>query len=1195
MEDSSYIVSLRSRIDSVCRGHVRWLEWLRRPWIPVQQSKSLLESGCFAANYWLNGDIMPKGGQSWQPPDSIMDTSFQILKLTSYSRLIDNEDDQRIERHTSLLRDISLPWLLEIDDLDRRGTFAWPHAHDDGINTYRLDDHVWIWRGLQSLEQSGLWDYSPLTKSTSDGKILWKEENNRWIRHLLDIHGFHLDVASDEATGLEFIFDKISQAYRRLVPGNVQRGVLQRFTIENEVSRKRMLAVTRSPRDTRFLMHARDTALFYGHDRGFFMPDTSFNELWKGTAESQRNHEENLEESWENMLRFSLGVVAGTRGFSLNTKKPDELARSSTLALIAASSHNGVIPGELNPLNGSPARFTNEEDRDYYYHVGFESSHILLVDARKIEDAFLPSGFSSLEEKQPTRPKTSSEDRDAELRRQIRREMTDTVRKEITLQPKRKEVGSDQPGSELDLLLKSLETTSWRVDGQRTLNMKKAVVFNNNLIDARSIVNVDEEWLYFYPAFLTAQRIDLNKQLKSFVEPDSDQYTLDSAGSVIDQALKTYLTKFYPRDLVFDEEDDLCNAVAFVASTPSGKQKRLSKRQKRRQDERASAPSLNNYQLWSWKIGAVPRSASTAKKRFVWLPHANSVTALLCWIASTEAERPSMSLFFDRHSKFEKHLWDDTTLSRNVWQTELHLSFYVVSDKNLPQHIGLPSLSRAPFPGSSKKEIRRASMGFRFDGDFFDRYWTCHFIQYIPTCSPVSISQDPRNNLKTTPYSTWDFDFDSDGFGRDKDKHWWQRKVLELHLLQRMLDAINTGAHEILTQVSSELGLPLTESFLSFSILNHETYTSSKDNWQKFEYILQAVEEDLTASLNTLQKWNSREEDRGQERPRWTLNDERKYRGYIDKFRGQTDRRIRDLTAHRDNIRKLKDTLTASREKIRDDLEKENIRSFTYVTVIFLPLGFAASFFSMSGAPEQILIVLLVEFAAAALAVTIALLFCAKAVFAAAKFVLQPLKHLRKETAHRLEQYYRSTIQESLLLKDRTDNHQRPASVVRRVDSGPGIGSFKPGPRRPNLLDSDGSRPWFWIAYFFLEIPARRLALAMAVLTDSSGGLSLNAVGTIVLGILLLPAYGTSRVLQVMAHNMLSLGRILGESSRHFQEGPGWPLYEISPSSMLIVFVHQDTSELYISLQYQGTKMVQGGRETLFFVISRVLQHQHRY
>lgn len=77
---------------------------------------------------------------------------------------------------------------------------------------------------------------------------------------------------------------KFMEITKRLSPNNVQRNVLQRFTAENDVFRevKRMLAVTRSAMDMRFLLHARDTVLLYGEDSDFFVPDISFLQLWKG-------------------------------------------------------------------------------------------------------------------------------------------------------------------------------------------------------------------------------------------------------------------------------------------------------------------------------------------------------------------------------------------------------------------------------------------------------------------------------------------------------------------------------------------------------------------------------------------------------------------------------------------------------------------------------------------------------------------------------------------------------------------------------------------------------------------------------------------------------------------------------------------------------------------------------------------------
>lgn len=379
------------------------------------------------------------------------------------------------------------------------------------------------------------------------------------------------------------------------------------------------------------------------------------------------------------------------------------------------------------------------------------------------------------------------------------------------------------------------------------------------------------------------------------------------------------------------------------------------------------------------------------------------------------------------------------------------------------------------------------------------------------------------------PQDSWDFQFDQNGSGRYKEKHWWQRKVLELHLLQRMLATIIVGSTEILEQVRIELGVG--DGTLSVAVLNREAYSASKDNWQKFEHILQAAEDDVTAVLNMLQKWNTREVDRGQEKPRWTRNDERKYRGHINKFRAQTERQMWDLEIQRDSLRKLRETLTTSREKTRDDLEikrEENIRYFTYVTVIFLPLGFAASFYSMSGTPDHELIVSLVEFAAAAFAVTLALLFCAKMVFAMADVVLAPLQYLRKAMIQSVEKHVRATKKESLLIQDRINVYRKP--VIKHINEASGDKSgSNSGPQTPSDEDSM-STSWFWLAYFLLELPARRMSSAFLALKDRK--ISAKAASTIVLGIIVFPIYVISRAIQIVIDHIFSSVRVLGKFSR---------------------------------------------------------------
>ncbi|KAF3767081.1 hypothetical protein M406DRAFT_251646, partial [Cryphonectria parasitica EP155] len=769
----------------------------------------------------------------------------------AYDRFLEKDEsraetkEEELGRLRGLLASVYTPWLVTMNKSDPRKAYVWRHMREDEVDIYRLDDHVWLWTCLEEIEALR-------------------------IRQGLDPRKAALLIDDDE--------DDNSR------PLDAQRGLLQRFTTENEVSQQRMLAVTRSHRETRFLFHARDTALFYAHDWNFFQLDKSFDELWKRTIKSQSHHNENADHEWENVLRFGMAIVAGTRNFPINKKSANDLLRDSFKALVQASCHNGLVAGQVDALSRKPSfpNYSSDEDRQYYHQAGFEICHILLLHARRIE---------------------------ATLEPQL--EVNDQLRQIFLTQPKRQGIGAEQPANKLELILKLLDSDG-RLGGQRSLTMRKSTPFNS-MIDASSISLLDEEWLYKYPDFLMTKKIDLPQLLKSLEAKKSFESTAETIGTIVGKGLEQ-MSQTRSNTLEYGElpgwfiYEDIYGPITFVASTP--KQKHLKRRQNLPQFWRGESTALGNTGLWMRICGA--RSAETAKKRFVWLPHTNIETSLLCWSASSDSDKSAVSLFFDRHSRYESHLWDDTTLVLNIWQTKIHMRFFVLADKARAQHIGLPAPSSAPFPGTSEKEIRRASMGFRFDGDLFDRYWTCHFIQYLPN---LRLKNDDRDVVN--PQRSWDFEFYTDGSNRPQDKHWWQRKVLELHLLHRMLSAAVAGSVDILTQIRKELGIG--ESALSFSILNSQAHSRSRHSWQEYEHILQAAEEDLTSILKTLQKWDTREYDRGPEKPRWTRNDEKKYRGHINKFRSQTERQAWDLEIHRDNMRNLRETLTTIREKARED------------------------------------------------------------------------------------------------------------------------------------------------------------------------------------------------------------------------------------------------------------------------------------
>lgn len=1075
----------------------------------MDNTESLLRSGCFAANYWVDGRIMPGSGASWQPDDAVTDTPYQALKVTSYIKWLKTRrnfqslGNHRVRHHKALLRDIWTCWIHELDDLDKRKACAWRHKSEDGLNTYRLDDHVWLWSSLSELHNLGLW------KLTDAGSNPWKHCQGRWISNIFSLSstakldGETPKVATKEARSPEDLAE-LSSIARRLLPKEVQRAILQRFTVENDVSQERMLAVTRSARDTRFFFHTRDTALFYGHKQGFFRPDTSFSELWERTIRSQSHHEEALEEEWASPLRVALGAVAGLSNFSLDKRNYAELARRSVEDLIQCSAHSAFIPGQIDIATRKPSIYSDEEDRDYYYHVGFEVCHMLLAYARDIDMTFRSVQAD---------PHSSAGKQNEENSRLSQHEIFQMFLDDLQAQPKKQRGANYQHGSESKVLSKHFGADG-RLDRKRnSMVMKRSMPFNS-MIDASSITNLDEEWLYNFPEFLTTKSIDMHHQLKLLFDEQLAQYQPinESVSSIIDKALES-VKKPPPEKLSFTnyEPDHWLEKYSYdglVASLP----KQNSRRQKRgARNIGAALDSLPflEFNEALWDVIGKARFAIKAKKRFLWLPaRSDPQTALLCWLASTEAEKPAISLFFDRHAEYDNHLWDDTTMVLNTWQTELHMCFWLISDKRQKLHQGLPQPVVAPWPKDPYKVLQRASIGFRFDGDFFDRYWTCHFIQYLPGLQVDHF--DPSG----TPLG-WGSRFQDE-------KQSWQRKVLELQLLQYILNLILIRSNEILRDIQNDLGL--SKGRLIFSVLTTEAYSSSADHWQTYEELLEKAEEDITSSLNTLSKWATREADRGQERPRWTRNDERKYRGYINKLHNQTERQRWDLESCRDKMCKLRETLNTRQDKIRAVLEanrEQNIRYFTYVTVIFLPLGFASSFYSMNGAPSNDLIISLAKFAAAAFAVTAILVLSVSGVIAAGAWALSVAK-VASSTANRtmlqpLQQHLHDTRQHSLLVKSTSEHDE--------------LDQTKTLHHAYSEKDWKVSR-WFWPAYLLIELPTRTISSAWTDLVAE--GFSFGVVWKIALSFVVLPIYAMSRAVLSLFGNAILLLRISSKYKTYY-------------------------------------------------------------
>ncbi|KAM6484140.1 hypothetical protein HDV62DRAFT_357523 [Trichoderma sp. SZMC 28011] len=390
-------------------------------------------------------------------------------------------------------------------------------------------------------------------------------------------------------------------------------------------------------------------------------------------------------------------------------------------------------------------------------------------------------------------------------------------------------------------------------------------------------------------------------------------------------------------------------------------------------------------------IGGV-RDTTNAKKRFFHFYRANLDVALNCYLASSEEEE--ISSFFDKHSSYSKYFFEDTTAIFNKWVTELHLSFYqVVPDDAAFQAI--PWTETFKFPDSagseSDKRVGRAVMSFRFDGDVFDHYWTCHFFDHNPQW--LSNTQAGRPLISSRHVS-----------GTLEADPWQQRRVLELLLFDIILKEMIKGTKGILEEIMTSVltsshshkhrardqptvdfseidASTLLNALEVLSKVDSNTFASKNELWNKFQRILQVIEDDLKESLTMIALWTDREEKRNIIKAGWTPRKEQKYQGAISRLKLLNSHKIHELRRCGANVASFNMLLTRRLEVMRNDLDTKSnvdIRLFTYVTVVFLPVSFATGVFSMSGAPTRELLGSMALTACVALLITVVALLNAK-------------------------------------------------------------------------------------------------------------------------------------------------------------------------------------------------------------------------
>jgi hypothetical protein len=901
---------LHSRILGVLRGHVRW----------ICESAETPDEGGYYEYYWPTGKrIAP-----WRSTSLIV-TPVQLLKAQSLVS-VDPHSEGKI--HETLERFNS--WIKTLDKKNARGKCVFPREdkYEEQENLeFRLSDHMWICWALQAHECLVSGEH-------------WKERNSRpFLNHWAIFKPLPSldDWPTEKRNHWDYSFSNISKA------------VIKRFTCENSVTKQRMLATRRGRDETRFLLHSKDTVLFHAFDHGPFKSEEKKHRLkseekkhreekdvkrfrrevaskWNNLLDAQLSHMEQADMSWDKPLWYGMATIMSSQKKRINNGAPEKTFTTVSNTLFGSSSLNGLFPGSLDEYGG-PIALQDENNEENFWHTTFEIPFILWSYAK------------------PQLEKLS------------------------------KGSEGESKGFRVEEISKEAATSS--------LQASKTTGFSSfgKLVDQKVLVEVSDDWLQEEPAILKFEHVPERSD-----EP-----------------------------IVNEEKEGLIIDV--------------------RRDVRQGR-QIGDMQLTTGaelrKTLQRPRTAANAKKRIIWLPGQTKTKATEsdCILASPKDEQENMKAFFERHAHHDKYFSDSTSAAFNKWETELHLSFFRLNEKE----------------NVKSREMSRVSKGFRFAGDFFDRYWTCHFVENgngvkevvrkdnnqgadeAQDGQPADQSDDQQKNLRAGELTLGArlSKLNQDFTGEQGKCPWQQRKILELLLFYEILEALKdstdriwtstrkhilklgnlesqshlnsynsdvtgTGPQDPITKVVSDeitfaepedpIAKVVSDEIRFIRWANRENYLDLAQLWRPEEPFLQALEDDLAANLEKIGEWDRREQDRQYERPRWTRADEVAFRHTITKLVVFNNRTIRDIERIQSNIKTFRTSLNSRLSSIRDDLSFEtanksyetadNLAVFTYVTVVFLPLSFATSIFSMSQAPSGITIASMIVTASIALSLTV--------------------------------------------------------------------------------------------------------------------------------------------------------------------------------------------------------------------------------
>ena len=369
-----------------------------------------------------------------------------------------------------------------------------------------------------------------------------------------------------------------------------------------------------------------------------------------------------------------------------------------------------------------------------------------------------------------------------------------------------------------------------------------------------------------------------------------------------------------------------------------------------------ATPSVREHQLWGskevWEILKSPRSAATSCRRLLEFNSQAHDIQFICMTLACESEREMLKHFFHRHETAQVYYDERRDWAGNIWNSELHLSFYSVQrDRELISNwkSSVDTKSKNKYQAFSSGKI--FAFSFLFTGDLQEHFWTGYFVQ----------TRGPHNTYEGL---LGHYRLDGREGERASDQR-GKRRIIEASYMTSFLLEVIEHFGRILDAIENETAT---------SSMNSEESTQPDIVGGTFESIyeysnlhLRAIEilREVQAKIQRVSlcaaQWTTRE-DIIDFRSRWTAEDEQEYgerRRALDALckscQQQLKEKLERLEEQRRFLEQRQQYLVSYmqlREARTSTRSAEDVRLFTYVTIIFLPLSFSSSLFSMQGAPS---------------------------------------------------------------------------------------------------------------------------------------------------------------------------------------------------------------------------------------------------